>query len=127
MSYHSMLKTRRTLGNALPLGAPPGAALVIGLGVFAILFAASSAVHSYLIVEYADADAVAMNVGFYYSANAVGRLVGTVLSGVVFEAFGVGASGLTACLLVAAGFVLTSALACGQLSQVERRLAVAAR
>jgi len=123
----SLLLPLLGLAAALPLGAPPGSALVVGLGVFAILFAANSAVHSYLIVEYADADAVAMNVGFYYSANAVGRLVGTVLSGVVFETFGTGTSGLSACLVVAAGFVLSSALACGQLSQAERRLAVAPR
>ena len=41
----------------------------------------NSAVHSYLILAYADNDRVAMNVGFYYMANAIGRLAGTILSG----------------------------------------------
>ena len=45
----------------------------------------NSAVHSYLILAYADNDKVAMNVGFYYMANAIGRLAGTVLSGVIYE------------------------------------------
>jgi len=45
----------------------------------------NSAVHSYLILAYADNDKVAMNVGFYYMANACGRLAGTVLSGLLYE------------------------------------------
>ena len=45
--------------------------------------------HSYLILAYSDGDKVAMNVGFYYMANAGGRLVGTLLSGVLFQLAGV--------------------------------------
>ncbi len=63
----------------------PTASVVIGLIVFGVVFAMNSAVHSYLILSYADNDKVAMNVGFYYMANACGRLAGTVLSGLLYE------------------------------------------
>ena len=49
------------------------------------MFALNSAVHSYLILAYAEGDKVAMNVGFYYMANAGGRLAGTVLSGALYQ------------------------------------------
>ncbi|HSM11508.1 MAG TPA: organoarsenical effux MFS transporter ArsJ, partial [Lysobacter sp.] len=70
-----------------------GRVLVIGLGVFGVLFAINSSLHSYLIVSFARADAVSLDVGFYYMANAMGRLLGTVLSGWVYQV-----AGLTACL-----------------------------
>jgi len=57
---------------------------VFGVLVFAILFAVNSAVHSYFILRYARKDKLAMDMGFYYMANAGGRLVGTLLSGVLF-------------------------------------------
>lgn len=59
-------------------------AIVGGLVVFGAAFALNSSLHSYLILEYADSDGVAVDVGFYYSANAAGRLMGTLLSGVLF-------------------------------------------
>ena len=62
--------------------------LIIGLFIFGILFAINSAVHSYLILAYSDQDKVAMNVGFYYMANAGGRLTGTVLSGLMYQEVG---------------------------------------
>jgi MFS transporter, APGE family, 1-arseno-3-phosphoglycerate exporter len=65
----------------------------------------NSAVHSYLILAYADNDKVAMNVGFYSMANACGHLAGTVLSGLLYEW-----RGLTACLWASAGFILATAL-----------------
>ena len=119
-----------TLSLVLPLGAlllglgtelDAGPLLVAGLTVFGVLFAANSAIHSYLIVSYAERDRVALTVGFYYSANAAGRLVGTVLSGAVFQAAGLGRSGLAACLWTSLGFVVVSALACRPLRMVERR------
>jgi predicted MFS family arabinose efflux permease len=61
-------------------------------------------VHSYLILAYADGDKVAMNVGFYYMANAFGRLTGTVLSGALYQW-----QGLQACLWFSAAFVLGAA------------------
>jgi predicted MFS family arabinose efflux permease len=83
----------------------PENVLVIGLIAFGAVFAVNSAVHSYLVVAWSDRDKVSMNVGFYYMANAGGRLVGTVLSGWVYQT-----EGLTGCLWWSAGFVLLSAL-----------------
>mgnify|MGYP001811861401 FL=1 len=68
---------------ALQAGLGPGWVLVTGLIAFGAVFAINSAVHSYLIVAWSDQDRVSMNVGFYYMANAAGRLTGTVLSGLV--------------------------------------------
>jgi predicted MFS family arabinose efflux permease len=81
----------------------PGIVLVAGLGLFGVVFAVNSAVHSFLILDYADADKVAMKVGFYYMANAGGRLVGTVLSGWVFMTHG-----LVGCLIVSTVFVFAA-------------------
>ena len=79
--------------------------LMAGLAFFGIVFAINSAVHSYLILSYSDHDKVAVNVGFYYMANAGGRLTGTVLSGWAFQQFG-----LTGCLWISAAFVLAAGL-----------------
>jgi MFS family permease len=76
-----------------------------GLLVFGALFAVNSSLHNYLIVSYADKDGVSMDVGFYYMANAMGRLIGTVLSGWVFQIYG-----MVACLWVSAVFVTLAAL-----------------
>jgi hypothetical protein len=81
----------------------PGAVLIVGLGVFGIVFAINSAVHSFLILDYAEADRVAMKVGFYYMANAGGRLAGTVLSGWIFMTHG-----LVGCLLTSTAFVFAA-------------------
>ncbi|MGA0971750.1 MAG: organoarsenical effux MFS transporter ArsJ [Ilumatobacteraceae bacterium] len=59
-------------------------AIVGGLIVFGVVFAMNSALHSFLVLAYADDDEVAMDVGFYYAANAVGRFVGTLASGLLF-------------------------------------------
>jgi predicted MFS family arabinose efflux permease len=75
--------------------------VVAGLAFFGVAFALNSAVHSFLILHYAAGDRVAMNVGFYYMANAAGRLAGTVLSGVLYQW-----RGLEACLSVSVAFVL---------------------
>ena len=83
----------------------PAAVVVVGLIVFGVVFALNSAVHSYLILAYADNDKVAMNVGFYYMANACGRLAGTVLSGLLYQWHG-----LEACLWVSAAFVVAAGL-----------------
>lgn len=92
------------LASALELGARPAPALMIGLTIFMVIFAINSAVHSYLILAYSEDDEVATNVGFYYMANAGGRLLGTLLSGVIFEAYGfVGCLFASAALVLAAG------------------------
>jgi hypothetical protein len=91
------------LASALEFGARPAPALMIGLGIFMVVFAINSAVHSYLILAYSKDDEVATNVGFYYMANAGGRLLGTLLSGVIFEAYG-----FTGCLLASAALVFAA-------------------
>ena len=60
------------IAGALQTGARPGVTLIVGLAVFAVVFAVNSAVHSYLVLAYTDEDSVALNVGFYYMANAGG-------------------------------------------------------
>jgi MFS family permease len=90
---------------ALRAGAPPATTIVAGLAVFGVLFAINSALHSYLILAYSDADRVALDVGFYYMANAAGRLLGTILSGALYQL-----AGLSACLLAAAAMVLGASL-----------------
>ena len=87
----------------LLIGSAPGVVLVIGLIGFSGVFALNSAVHSYLILAYADGDKVAMNVGFYYMANAGGRLAGTVLSGVLYQV-----QGLESCLALSAVFLVAA-------------------
>ena len=79
---------------ALQSNVDPSVVIVAGLLVWGVIFALNSAVHSFLILHYAEGDRVAMNVGFYYMANAGGRLLGTVLSGLLYQW-----QGLTACLV----------------------------
>ena len=75
--------------------------MVVGLALFGLVFAINSSVHSYLILAYTETDQVALNVGFYYMANAAGRLVGTLLSGVLFQL-----AGLNGCLWGSVVFVM---------------------
>lgn len=67
--------------------------VVIGLFIFGAAFAMNSSLHSYLVVALAREDGISMDVGFYYMANATGRLIGTVLSGLIYQQ-----SGLVACM-----------------------------
>jgi len=62
--------------------------IVVGLLSFGFVFAINSSLHSYLIVACAQEDGVSLDVGFYYMANALGRLLGTVLSGWIYQLFG---------------------------------------
>ncbi len=91
------------IAAALATEVDPTVVVVAGLAVFGVIFAMNSAVHSYLILAYADGDKVAMNVGFYYMANAGGRLAGTVLSGLLYQW-----QGLEACLWASVAFVLAA-------------------
>jgi len=96
----------------LSAGMAPGTVVVVGLITFGVVFALNSAVHSYLILAYTDSNKVAMNVGFYYMANAAGRLAGTVLSGALYQ-WGVQSgpnNGLVACLWASSAFVLVAGL-----------------
>ena len=93
-----------TMAALLVYGVPASWVLIVGLTVFGVLFALNSALHSYLIVSYASEDGVSLDVGFYYMANAMGRLLGTVLSGWIFQRWG-----LAACLTISAALIAVAA------------------
>ena len=80
--------------------AHPAVAVVGGLVAFAVVFAMNSSIHSYLVLATSDAEAVSLNVGFYYMANAAGRLLGTLLSGALFLV-----GGLPLCLWASSALV----------------------
>ncbi|MEE3360964.1 MAG: organoarsenical effux MFS transporter ArsJ [Pseudomonadota bacterium] len=86
--------------------------LVLGLLVFGAIFAVNSSLHSYLILAFTSGDRVTMDVGFYYMANAGGRLLGTVLSGLSYQI-----GGVSACLATASIMLAFSALAAGRLQR----------
>ncbi|MBK8186614.1 MAG: organoarsenical effux MFS transporter ArsJ [Cellvibrio sp.] len=81
--------------------------LITGLIIFGILFAFNSSVHSFLIVHYAKSDGVSLDVGFYYMANAMGRLLGTVLSGWVYQQWGMAACLWCSTILIASASVIS--------------------
>lgn len=93
------------MAAGLQLRIDPAVVVVTGLALFALIFAMNSAVHSFLVVSYADADGVSLDVGFYYMANAAGRLLGTVCSGWMYQSYG-----LVACLSLSAFFIMWVAL-----------------
>ncbi len=95
---------------ALAQGQSPQYVLIAGLAVFGVLFAVNSSLHSYLIVSYAAEDGVSLDVGFYYMANALGRLLGTILSGWIFQVAGLGACLTISAALVAAAAIVSIAL-----------------
>ncbi len=78
--------------------------LVVGLLVFGAVFAVNSALHSFLIVYFASSEDISLDVGFYYMANATGRLFGTVLSGALFQVYG-----YNACLIASGTLLLFAA------------------
>ncbi|NVK41134.1 MAG: organoarsenical effux MFS transporter ArsJ [Oceanospirillaceae bacterium] len=94
----------------LMAGAEPATVLVTGLLLFGAVFAVNSSLHSYLIVSYAGRDGVSLDVGFYYMANAMGRLAGTLLSGWVFQLAGMGSAGLQACLWISTAMLVLTVL-----------------
>lgn len=100
---------------ALAANLSPRTVVLGGLAAFGAVFAVNSSLHSYLVLAYADGDKVAESVGFYYMANAAGRLLGTLLSGLLYQL-----GGLRLCLLSAAAFVLLSALAALGLPNTRR-------
>ena len=68
--------------------------VVAGLALFGLPFAVNSSLHSYLILAYAGSKKAAEDVGFYYAANAAGRLIGILLSGALYQV-----GGMSACLV----------------------------
>lgn len=100
--------------------ARPDILLVVGLALFGLPFAVNSSLHSYLILAYAGSEKAAEDVGFYYAANAVGRLLGIILSGVLYQV-----AGILGCLIGSAAmlmlcWVITLALPTGQGSLATR-------
>nr|WP_194245704.1 organoarsenical effux MFS transporter ArsJ [Donghicola mangrovi] len=85
--------------------------LVIGLLVFGGIFAVNSSLHSYLILAFTKSERVTMDVGFYYMANAAGRLIGTLLSGLTYQI-----GGLPMVMGTATVMVALSALIAGRLT-----------
>ena len=85
-----------------------------------MVFAFNSAVHSYLVLAFTDDDKVALNVGFYYMANSGGRLAGTVLSGLVYEFYG-----LVGCLWISTALVLAAAIITRKLPDPQLNKAIA--
>ncbi|MEW6256457.1 MAG: organoarsenical effux MFS transporter ArsJ [Pseudomonadota bacterium] len=63
--------------------------LVAGLSIFGFAFAVNSSLHSYLILAYAGSEKAAEDVGFYYAANAAGRFIGTLFSGLLYQMGGI--------------------------------------
>ena len=107
------------IAAAIQAGFDPTVTLILGLGIFGFFFAVNSSVHSYLILALTSSDQVALNVGFYYMANAAGRLGGTLLSGLAYQF-----AGLTGCLATAALLLVVSgifAVLLGRAEQQDRR------
>ena len=105
---------------SLQVGIPANLTIIGGLLIFGVVFAFNSAVHSYLVLAFTDDDKVALNVGFYYMANSGGRLAGTVLSGLVYEFYG-----LVGCLWISTALVLTAAIITRKLPDPQLNKAIA--
>ncbi|MEM9576666.1 MAG: organoarsenical effux MFS transporter ArsJ [Pseudomonadota bacterium] len=88
--------------------------IVLGLVLFGGVFAVNSSLHSYLILAFSSDQRVTMDVGFYYMANAAGRLLGTLLSGVSYQL-----GGLQLCLLTAAAMLVLNVLGAARLRATE--------
>lgn len=93
------------IAMAMSTNLPVTPLLIFGLCIFGVLFAINSSLHSYLIVSYAKEDGASLDVGFYYMANALGRLIGTLLSGWIYQAYG-----LVECLWASAIFIALAAV-----------------
>jgi MFS family permease len=94
-----------TIAGLVEANVAPAVTVIVGLALFGVVFAINSSIHSYLILSFSDSDTVALNVGFYYMANAGGRLVGCLLSGLSYQL-----CGLTGCLVTASAMVLAAGI-----------------
>ena len=84
--------------------------VVAGLGLFGFAFAINSSVHSYLILAYAGSEKAAEDVGFYYAANALGRFMGTLMSGLLYQWGGLLYALIGSAVMLAICWLLTLAL-----------------
>jgi predicted MFS family arabinose efflux permease len=89
--------------------------VIAGLLVFGAVFAVNSSLHSYLILAFTSDERVTMDVGFYYMANAAGRLIGTLLSGLTYQI-----GGLPFCLATAAVMLILSRIGAGRLESARQ-------
>ncbi|MCS5587273.1 MAG: organoarsenical effux MFS transporter ArsJ [Porticoccaceae bacterium] len=103
-----------SIALGLSMGLNPTYSLVIGLLIYGAIFAINSSAHSFLIVAYAQRDAVSTDIGFYYMANAAGRLTGTLLSGLIYQQ-----QGLVSCLLASSAMVVLSAIIAAKLPRQQ--------
>lgn len=110
------------LALGLLYGLDPATLLIGGLLLFGAVFAVNSSLHSFLIVSYARSDGVSLDVGFYYMSNAMGRLVGTLLSGWLFQLAGQGSDGLQTCLWASLALLLLATVVSTRLPQYARRV-----
>lgn len=97
-----------SISSAIHWDFHPTVSILVGLAIFGFIFAINSSIHSYLILAYTKTEEVAINVGFYYMANACGRLIGTLLSGLAYLQ-----GGMITCLITAS--ILTLIAACTNL------------
>ncbi|PZO37625.1 MAG: MFS transporter [Pseudanabaena frigida] len=116
----SLIAVPAIIAIALQLNLPANLVIIGGLLIFGVVFAFNSSVHSYLVLAFTDDDKVALNVGFYYMANSGGRLAGTVLSGLIYEFYG-----LVGCLWVSAIMVLAAAVITRKLPDPQTSKAIA--
>lgn len=104
------------MAAALAADADAGATMMIGLALFGLLFAVNSALHSYLILAWSQHERVSLTVGFYYMANAGGRLAGTILSGLIYQS-----GGMTAIVIGSSIALFTAFLISFRLPDVQQR------
>ena len=100
------------IAGVMAYGLDPAMVLIIGLLLYGGVFAINSSIHSFLIVAFSKRDSVSADVGLYYMANAAGRLTGTLLSGLIYQQYG-----LAACLVVSSIMVIASVLLSAKISR----------
>ena len=110
------------IGIALWRESSPSIAIILGLTIFGFVFAMNSSTHSYMILAYSDNEKVSLNVGFYYMANAAGRLIGTLLSGLLFMIGRNASVGLQYCLYFSSLLIFLSWISSLKLPSFKQRL-----
>ncbi len=110
------------IGIALWRESSPSIAIILGLTIFGFVFAMNSSTHSYMILAYSDNEKVSLNVGFYYMANAAGRLIGTLLSGLLFMIGRNASVGLQYCLYFSSLLIFLSWISSLKLPSLKQRL-----
>ena len=106
-----------------PTLANPDWLIVGGLALFALPFAVNSSLHSYLILAYAGSEKAAEDVGFYYAANAVGRLLGILLSGALYQIGGIEACLIGSAAMLIICWLITFLLPAAEPARIEQRMA----